>query len=137
MSMIDYVLQATTEYIDRMPKSLRKKYGQFFTSKETAAFMADLLTVPNQETISILDPGSGSGILSVALIERLQAVPNVKEIELVCYENDPNVLELLESNLNWVCAQSVKTISYKVITDNYILNQMSDYAGSHDSFERG
>lgn len=127
MSMIDYVLQATTEYIDRMPKSLRKKYGQFFTSKETAAFMAGLVTVPNQETISILDPGSGSGILSVALIERLQAVQYVEKIELVCYENDPNVLELLESNLNWVCAQSAKAISYKVITDNYILNQMSDY----------
>lgn len=127
MSMIDYVLQATTEYIDRMPKSLRKKYGQFFTSKETAAFMAGLFTVPNQETISMLDPGSGSGILSVALIERLQTIPYVKKLELVCYENDPNVLELLESNLNWVCAQSVKAITYKIITDNYILNQMADY----------
>ena len=104
MSMIDYVLQATTEYIDRIPKSLRKKYGQFFTSKETAAFMAGLFTVPNQKTISILDPGAGSGILSVALIERLQTVPCVEKIVLVCYENDPNVLELLESNLNWVFA---------------------------------
>ena len=40
MSMIDYVFQCTAEYIDRMPKSLRKKYGQFFTCPETAAFMA-------------------------------------------------------------------------------------------------
>ena len=40
MKMIDHVYAATVEYIDRMPKSKRKKYGQFFTSKETAVFMA-------------------------------------------------------------------------------------------------
>lgn len=46
MSIIDYVFQSTTEYIDRMPKSLRKKYGQFLTSPKTAAFMANLFTIP-------------------------------------------------------------------------------------------
>ncbi len=127
MSMIDYVYHHTTEYIDQMPKSLRKKYGQFFTSPETAAFMASLFTVPQQETISILDPGSGSGMLSVALIERMQSEPAINKIELTCYENDPNILELLRSNLDWVCQHSEKQISYQVITDNYILNQMSDY----------
>ena len=38
MKMIDHVCAATVEYIDHMPKSKRKKYGQFFTSKETAVF---------------------------------------------------------------------------------------------------
>jgi adenine-specific DNA-methyltransferase len=127
MSMIDYVLQQTTEYIESMPKSLRKKYGQFFTSRDTAIFMANLFTIPNQKVISILDPGAGSGILSVALLERLQNDPNIEKIKLVCYENDPNVLELLRSNLNWVQAQTTKEVSYQVITDNYILSQMSDY----------
>ena len=42
MKMIDHVCAATVEYIDHMPKSKRKKYGQFFTSKETAVFMAGL-----------------------------------------------------------------------------------------------
>ena len=127
MSMINHVFQATTEYIGRMPKTLRKEYGQFFTSVETAAFMADLFTIPVKETISILDPGAGSGILSTALIERLQTYPAIKKIELVCYENDPNVLELLKSNLKWVCAQSVIDISYQIVTDNYIVSQMPDY----------
>lgn len=127
MSMIDYVFQNTTEYIDRMPKSLRKKYGQFFTSPETAAFMASLFTIPNQDTISVLDPGAGSGILSVALIERLQNEPSISRIEVVCYENDPNILELLKANLDWAYKHSSKTVSYQIITDNYILSQMSDY----------
>lgn len=127
MSMIDYVFQQTTEYIDRMPKSLRKKYGQFFTSPETATFMASLFTVPKQDTISILDPGAGSGILSVALIERLQNESGISRIEVVCYENDPNIFELLQANLDWVCNHSVKEVSYRIITENYILSQASDY----------
>lgn len=127
MNMINYVFQRTSEYIDQMPKSLRKKYGQFFTSPETAAFMASLFTIPHQDTVSVLDPGAGSGILSVALIERLQSEPSVNSIEVVCYENDPNILELLQANLNWACAHSNKTVSYRIVTDNYILSQISDY----------
>ncbi len=124
---IDYVVKSTTEYIEQMPKSLRKKYGQFFTSKETAVFMAELFTIPKREVISVLDPGAGSGILSVALIERLQAVPSIRKIELVCYENDPNVLDLLRSNLEWVCSHAIKEVTFQIVTDNYILSQMDNY----------
>ena len=127
MSMIDFVTDATTEYIERMPKAQRKKYGQFFTSKETATFMASLFSLPeDQNIVSILDPGAGSGILSVALIERLQDIQSVDKVELVCYENDPNILDLLQSNLDWACNQSIKEINYKIISDNYILSQMED-----------
>lgn len=124
---IDYVVKSTTEYIEQMPKSLRKKYGQFFTSKETAVFMAELFTIPEIEVISVLDPGAGSGILSVALIERLQTVSSIKKIELVCYENDPNVLDLLRSNLEWVCNHTTKEVTFQIVTDNYILSQMDNY----------
>ena len=113
MSMLDVAIKATTEYIDHMPKSQRKKYGQFFTSKETARFMAGLFEIPNQcQKLSILDPGAGSGILSIALLERLQEVPSIRELQLVCYENDPNVVDLLRTNLEMVCSQSDKKISY-------------------------
>lgn len=128
MNMMDHVIQATTEYLIQMPKELRKKYGQFFTSKETASFMASLFDIPSDRPkISVLDPGAGSGILSIALIERLQEVESVNEIELVCYENDPNVLEILSSNLNWACKNAVKKVSYQIITENYILSQTEDY----------
>lgn len=130
MKMIDFVTGATMEYIENMPKVQRKKYGQFFTSKETASFMASLFVIPENLTdISVLDPGAGSGILSVALIERLQGIDSVKKIELVCYENDPGILELLRSNLDWVCSQSTKEVCYKIVSDNYILSQMTDYNG--------
>ena len=128
MSMVDFVMTATTEYIQRMPKNLRKKYGQFFTSKETAVFMAELVNISETiENISVLDPGSGSGLLSAALIEKLQDFSNLKTIRLTCYENDPNVLELLQANLSWISRNSRVRIDYQIITENYILDQMEDY----------
>ena len=128
MSMIDYVTTATTKYIEQMPKAQRKKYGQFFTSKETAVFMAELFDLQSVlGPVSILDPGAGSGILSTALIERMQRVASITKIELVCYESDTNILELLRSNLDWVCDHATKKIKYKIISDNYILSQVADY----------
>lgn len=128
MSMLDFAIKATTEYIDHMPKSQRKKYGQFFTSKETAAFMAGLFEIPGErQTLSFLDPGAGSGILSIALLEYLQAFSSIKEIRLVCYENDPNVMELLRANLEVARSQSKQKISYEIVSDNYILSQVTDY----------
>lgn len=128
MNMLDYAIKATTEYINHMPKSQRKKYGQFFTSKETAIFMAGLFEIPNgRQVLSVLDPGAGSGILSIALLEHLQVFPEIKEIRLVCYENDSNVMELLHSNLKTACSLSQKKISYEIVHDNYILSQVADY----------
>lgn len=128
MGMLDFAIKTTTEYIDHMPKSQRKKYGQFFTSKETAIFMAGLFEIPNErQTLSVLDPGAGSGILSIALLERLQAFSGIKEIRLVCYENDPNIMGLLRANLETACSQSQQKTSYKIISDNYILSQKTEY----------
>ena len=125
--MLSYVAQATAAYIDCMPKEQRKEYGQFFTSAETARFMASLFDIPEQEAVSILDPGAGSGTLSAALIERLQTVDAVKEIHLTCYENSPNVLPLLRKNLTWVAANSRINVVYNIITGNYILSQADAY----------
>lgn len=59
MELIDYVIELTNEYMESMSKDVRKKYGQFFTSKKTALFMASLFNLPSFcKSISILDPGS-------------------------------------------------------------------------------
>ena len=130
MSMLDFAIQTTKQYIEQMPKSQRKKYGQFFTSKETAMFMADLFEVPiNRDQLKILDAGAGSGILSVALIERLQKIPQLQYVHLVCYENDPRIIKLLKANLQWICRNSTLRVDYEVREDNYILSQMPEYNG--------
>lgn len=125
--LVSYVGTQTNSYIKSMPKALRKSYGQFFTSAETAVFMASLFNIPRKKNLTILDPGAGAGILSAALIERLSRDKYVENIELVCYENDKNILEQLRSNLAWIQANSDKKVSYNIITDNYILSQAREY----------
>ena len=83
--------------------------------------MAELFEVPvDKEQLHILDAGAGSGVLSVALIEKLQRTPQLRHIHLVCYENDPQIIELLRANLQWVCQHSTLRIDYEIREDNYL-----------------
>ena len=112
----------------RHAKKERKKYGQFFTSMETARFMAGLYNIDEkQNKISVLDAGAGSGILSCAFIERLETIDSIQKIELTCYENDNNVLPLLKRNLEYCKEKSRKKIKVHIIEDNYILSQYLDF----------
>ena len=47
--ILDTICLRTENFIQQMPKEQRKQYGQFFTSRETARFMASLViadTIP-------------------------------------------------------------------------------------------
>jgi len=126
--MLEKIIDLTNQYIDSMPKKERKKYGQFFTSMETARFMAGLYDISeNMETVKILDPGAGSGILACAFVECLEALDFIKDVELTCYENDSNVLPLLQNNLAFCKEHSSKNITINILTDNYILSQYLDF----------
>lgn len=127
MKLLDRVVESTTEYIETMPKTLRKKYGQFFTSKETAVFMAGLFNISEDSTeISVLDPGAGSGILSIALLERLDTL-SVKKVNLVCYENDDKIIPILKDNLEYAKNNISFQLTYEVRNENYILDNEIDY----------
>lgn len=138
MSLLDYVWESTIKYLETFPKAERKKYGQFFTSKETASFMAELFDVPTDKPeIVILDPGAGSGMLSAALIERLQKYTNIKKISLVCYETNVNIIPLLESNLAFMARNVSASFDYKVLTVNYIMSQQNEYNFVANTMETG
>lgn len=126
--MLEKIINLTNQYIDSMPKKERKKYGQFFTSMETARFMAGLYDISeNMDTVKVLDAGAGSGILVCAFVERLETLDFVKDVELTCYENDSNVLPLLRDNLAFCKEHSSKNITVNIMTDNYILSQYLDF----------
>lgn len=128
--MLEKIIELTNLYINDMPKKERKKYGQFFTSMETARFMASLYDMPERkESISVLDAGAGTGILSCAFIEWAEQFAGVKEINLICYETDENVLELLKKNLEYGKTCSSKKVNYIIRTENYILSQYLDFNG--------
>lgn len=126
--MLEKIIELTNYYIDSMSKNKRKKYGQFFTSKETARFMVDLYEIPvNKQRVTVLDAGAGSGILSCAFIEWLERFDTVKEIELTCYENDGNVVGFLKDNLEYCKRHSSKVVKYNIQIENYITSQYLDF----------
>ena len=128
MKLLDFISAATAAYVEKMPKESRKQYGQFFTSKETARFMAAMFELPEGvEELSVLDPGTGTGILSAALLDRLETIPTLQTIRLVCYENDENVLPLLRENLGWMAAHCSKKVHWELIAQNYITSQREAY----------
>ena len=126
--MLETICKNTEDFIQRMPKDVRKQYGQFFTSIETARFMASLFSIPpKKEKLSILDAGAGSGILCIALLERLsQKLSAGTDIKITCYENDPSILPLLQENLQAAKAESNLNVTLEIITDNYIISQRHD-----------
>lgn len=119
---LDTACDNTSAFMNSMPKAKRKKYGQFFTSRKTAGFMSSLFVIDYSKPIlKILDAGSGTGILTCALVENLRDKGYEGEIIVTCYENDLNVLLTLTENLNNL--KRAFNISYRILTDNYITSQ--------------
>lgn len=131
-NILDMAAKATDEYIEGMNKTERKKYGQFFTGKDTAKYMAslfdlDITNIANKRKLTILDAGAGTGILSIALIERLEECEYIKSVELTCYETDEKVIDTLIKNLEFTKRNSRLELNYEIITENYITSQSNDF----------
>lgn len=130
--MLEKIIKCTDEYLEIMPKDIRKKYGQFFTSLETAKFMAGQFNIPqNKNLIRILDAGAGTGILACAVIERILEDKITSNVELICYETDENVIGVLQKNLELISSTSSK-ITYKLKNENYITSQYQEFNGLVD-----
>lgn len=63
--MLEKIIELTNLYIESMPKKERKKYGQFFTSMETARFMAGLYEEPKDDKDACKNQWSGFEILRI------------------------------------------------------------------------
>src|SRR5665213_772800 len=89
-------------YAKTVTKQHKKDKGQFFTPTEIAHFMAGLAK-QTKNKLKILDPGCGTAILSSSLVETLaKQNENLKEIELICYETDQDILPYTQMVLNYL-----------------------------------
>lgn len=124
-------------YSERITSQHKKGKGQFFTPPEIAHFMASLAKQTNSK-IKILDPGCGTVILSSSLIERL-VIENadLKEIELVVYETDLDILPYTKLVLDylgkWLKQHGVKLIS-KLNSDDFVLDNKDCFEKSATLF---
>ncbi len=125
--MLSLAVRNTKKLVRAKVKEENVRLGRYFTKKEQAAFMADMLALPDRERVAVLDPGAGTGILSAAVIERLAKGGKTKEIVLDCYETAADFLPMLKDNLERIrkkCYHDYKVrVYYTVKEENYILAQ--------------
>ena len=125
--MLSLAVRNTKKLVRSKVKEENVRLGRYFTKKEQAAFMADMLTLPEKEVVSVLDPGAGTGILSAAVIERLAKAGYAREILVDCYETSADFLPMLRDNLERIrkkCFHDYKVrVRYTVKEENYILAQ--------------
>lgn len=89
-------------YAESVTTQHKKDYGQFFTPTEIAHFMGGLVK-QTHEKLKILDPGCGTAILSSSLIETLaKRNDDLKEVELVVYETDKDILPYTKAILDYL-----------------------------------
>lgn len=121
-NILDAVVENTNAFIASVPKSKRKKFGQFFTTAKTAMYMASLFCIDlDKEELTLLDAGAGTGILSAALLDRIYQLEYTGKVNLSCYETDSVVLPVLEQNLK--LAKKKYGINYNIKKENYITSQ--------------
>lgn len=128
MRILDYISEQTVKYLEEIPKGERKKKGQFFTPKKTAEFMASLFDFSNSnKTITLLDPGCGTGILTAAFLERVQEYSNIESVYLTCYETDKEILPLLKNNLKYIENNVNIYFEYEIVEADYLITQANAF----------
>lgn len=111
MNTIDHILK-------RSDRASRKKFGQFFTDPNLADHMAALYSGANQ-SILVIDPGSGTGVLTAAFLKRWGQKISVK---VIAYETDPVVLPYLKQAMESLQVK-YPSFTYEVREENYVLAQ--------------
>ncbi len=119
----EFINRLSIEYAQSVTDKHKKDNGQFFTPAEIALHIASLSKI-NKETISILDPGIGTGILTSSIIEKLIETTEIKSIHLTAYETDLNIIPLTEKSLQfikgWLSKRNV-SFDYNLHTTDFVL----------------
>jgi adenine-specific DNA-methyltransferase len=117
-------------YIKITDSDYRKKKGQFFTPPKIAKFMAEISYERGSQTIKILDPGAGAGILTCAICELMASKDNIKVIEVDAYENDTHLANYLQESFNfckeWLNRFNIK-FYYNIIEKDFILDAIEKF----------
>lgn len=77
---VHYAERLGTLYAQSMESQVKKDRGQFFTPREIANYMRQMVEAIQQDEVRILAPGCGLGILSVALVEQIPGWKSKPEI---------------------------------------------------------
>jgi adenine-specific DNA-methyltransferase len=115
-----------TDYCSMAPMDERRDLGQFFTPHEVARFMAELAHVPSVPHLRILEPGTGTGVLTASLCERLPG--RVGSVHIDVHEIHPRLSDLAEETLSytheWLSERGV-ACTFSVHREDFVIENAS------------
>ncbi|MDD4052448.1 MAG: Eco57I restriction-modification methylase domain-containing protein [candidate division Zixibacteria bacterium] len=125
---VDYADRLAAWYSSQSKVEDRKSLGQYMTPAGVARFMAAQI-VSTRETVRLLDPGAGTGILTCALCERLVGKNSkVRKIDAVAYELHPPMALVLHKSLKYLetflAGRNIQ-LSFKIEIADFVLSQAS------------
>lgn len=98
--LVDFAEMIRIEAGRDLDRQRQAALGQFFTPAPIARLLASLSQV-RAETLRMLDPGAGAGILTAAWVAAVCAGARApKRIEVTAYEVDPGLLPALRTTLD-------------------------------------
>lgn len=119
------------DYVKTCDDDHRKSHGLYLTPPPVATFMAGMIRI--RDTLRILDPAAGAGILLCATVEGLTSQPlPPRFIEIVAYEIDPHLseqLDLVLSHLKTWAEQNAIALKVEIRRRDFILDQALSLAG--------
>ncbi len=122
--LVEYAQRLSELYSRIYSPETRKLRGQFFTPKQVSTFMASLFEICD-DTINLLDPGAGTGILIAAFCERLLNNDKIVNLTIDTYENDADIIPFLKMVLD-SCKVELEekghNVRYNIYEQDYVLH---------------
>ncbi|MEK4310553.1 BsuBI/PstI family type II restriction endonuclease [Bacillus sp. FSL P2-0092] len=122
--IMEYIENLTSEVNLSLSSSEKKEKGQYFTSSSIATFITSNVNI-KKDKLRVLDPGSGLGALSGALIQRIITQRIRVDIDLVLYEKDKKVTPHLRSVME-LCKKKMhecgNEFEYTILEEDFILD---------------
>jgi len=136
--LVEYAERLSALYSDGLKPKDMKPMGQFFTPRQVSIFMAELFDI-KQDKINLLDPGTGTGVLSAAFCEKLLSRKKPISLVIDTFETDPKIIPFLKRVLQ-ECKKDLEKkgskFEFNVLAKDFILTN-EPYLSGPGLFERG
>ena len=124
---VDYAEALGEAYLSFAKHGHRKNSGHYLTPSSIARFMAGCSSY-SERHMRVLDPGSGTGILSAAVCEAASEGGTVRSLHVDAYETDPLLVDLtrllLTFSHNWLGQRGV-ALTFDVRHGDFVLEYAS------------
>lgn len=128
--LIDRILKNTEAYKRDNKKSERKQKGQFFTSEKSAQYMARAAaTIAYADSLHILDPGAGNGMLGASVLKYCIDQQLCRVIHITFVETDSTIIPLLSETARSMQAYASErgiTCSCRIAQENFLTSYLPD-----------